>query len=548
MQWFYNYRYYIVVFLLSLLPFIFWIDPATLSHTHDGLVHLPRMAAFFKALSDFNIPVRWAGELNYGYGMPLFIFIYHTPYLVSSFFLLIGVGLVSSFKLTLLISFLLSGFSMFLFSKKMFGDDRTALVTTVLYQFAPFHLIDLLIRGSFGEVFTYAFLPFVLYGLISFFQTKKILYLLFVAIFTGLLIISHNSISLLFFGIACLFTLFFAKNIKQAFFGSLSLFGGLILSAYYWIPALLEHKYTYGNLYMENLFRDRFPALWKMVVPNITDTKELLIDGLALQVGIVHLVAIVVAVFWFMTKKKKNIMHLKLFFFSSVLCILAIVFMHPFSIPVWDHISILRQFQFPWRFLTIIVVVSSLLGVFLRPYLKNTYVFSFLLSIVVASSVIYWFPKEGYDRLNESYYWDFPLNTTYYGETDVIWSAGPATSYPENRIEVVSGEGTVTNLEVENNKQSFMIDTLDQLTVVSNTQYFPGWRAFSIQDNKRTELPIQFQDPNYRGLIQFTLPAGNYDVEIIFGESKLRFVSNMVSLVGFGGLLFLTIFIRNRKI
>ena len=51
--------------------------------------------------------------------------------------------------------------------------------------------------------------------------------------------------------------------------------------------------------------------------------------------------------------------------------------------------------------------------------------------LIIASTVFYWKPAEGFDKVNEEYYWNFPLNTTYYGETDVIWSAGAFKKYPK---------------------------------------------------------------------------------------------------------------------
>ena len=95
-----NYKYFLVV-VISFLPLFSFFITTDLIHTHDGLVHLPRIAAYYKALSDGQIPIRWAGDLNYGYGMPLFNFMYQVPYLIASIFVMLGLGLVNSFKITL---------------------------------------------------------------------------------------------------------------------------------------------------------------------------------------------------------------------------------------------------------------------------------------------------------------------------------------------------------------------------------------------------------------------------------------------------------------
>lgn len=130
--------YLLLIILVSFLPLFSFFTTSLLPHTHDGLVHLPRMGAFYKALLDGQFPVRWAGDLNYGYGMPLFNFIYQLPYFVASFFLLLGLGLVNSFKITLALSFLLSGIFMFLFAKELTRDSKSALLVTIMYQFSDF--------------------------------------------------------------------------------------------------------------------------------------------------------------------------------------------------------------------------------------------------------------------------------------------------------------------------------------------------------------------------------------------------------------------------
>src|SRR3972149_8536845 len=102
-------RYYFLIFILSVLPFVGFFFTSLLPHTHDGFVHLARIGAYYKALQDGQLPVRWAGDLNYGYGMPLFNFMYHVPYIIASFAVFLGSGLVSAFKITLALSFILSG-------------------------------------------------------------------------------------------------------------------------------------------------------------------------------------------------------------------------------------------------------------------------------------------------------------------------------------------------------------------------------------------------------------------------------------------------------
>ena len=141
-------KHYLLIIAISLLPIVSIFVSPDLPHTHDGPVHLARMAAYYKALADGQILPRWASDLNYGYGMPLFNFIYHLPYLLSSLFIFLKFNLVATFKIVLSISFLISGVSMFAFVKAFWKDTRKALLVALFYQFVPFRLVELWVRGG----------------------------------------------------------------------------------------------------------------------------------------------------------------------------------------------------------------------------------------------------------------------------------------------------------------------------------------------------------------------------------------------------------------
>ncbi|RJQ25319.1 hypothetical protein C4577_05960 [Candidatus Parcubacteria bacterium] len=525
-----DHKYLLLIILISFIPFIGFLFNPLLFHTHDGLVHIPRIAAYFKALTDGQFPVRWASGLNYGYGMPLFNFMYVTPYFISSMLVFIGLGLVSSFKITIFISYLLSGIFMFKFSKTFFEDEKKAFLVAVFYQFFSFRFVDAITRASFGEVYAYTFLPLVLYGLTLFFKSGRYIHFLLASIATGLLIISHNSISLAFFGVCFLFVLFFAGNKKNMVFGLSALFTGLLLSSFYWVPAILEHRYTYGDLFMKDIYLSHFPPLQNLFIPNLFNNQILYTEGISVQLGVFPTAAILLSVFLFFRKKKKQLgFNSRLFLFSLTLIIISIFFMQPVSGFFWQNISLLRQFQFPWRLLSVCGFAVSLLAVnfLLIPFFKKKKVFILLIVLVVISNYFYWQPNLGVDKIDEKYYWNFPLNTTYYGETDIIWSEGPKKLYPKQRVEVISGKGEVFDYDQKSNIKNYKVEAVTNIVLVDHTQFFPGWKVYV--DKK--EVPIQFQDPNWRGEITFSVPRGNHIVQVKFQETKMRLISDGLSLV-----------------
>jgi hypothetical protein len=534
----------LLILLVSTVPFLSILFTGDLPHTSDGGVHLPRMGAYFKALMDGHIPVRWAGDLNYGYGLPLFNFIYQLPYLVTSSFLLLGLGLVSSFKLTLLLSFLLSGVFMYLFMRQWLGDTKKAVLLSLMYQFAPFRLIEILVRGAIGGIYAYTFLPLVLLGLVRIAKNATLPTFLLTSVATALLIISHNSLSLVFFAGAVLFTIFFVSQKRSKIIALSALSLGLLLAAFFWLPAIVEHKYTYGDLFMKDLYKMYFPVWWHFFVPNITDSASLRVGEISVSFGLFHIIALIVAMVS-LIRGTLDTQTKRIVVFALTITAIVLVFMQPLSLPLWERISFLRQFQFPWRFLAVICFTTTLLSLPLVNILVKKPLFISVLSaaLLISMTAIYWYPRQGFDRIDERAAWNYPLNTTYFGETDVIWSAGPAKAYPQSRVEFIEGTGVVSNFQKKTQLHTFTVDAATDAKLVDHTQYFPGWRVYV----NGVKTPVEFQDQNYRGEITFAVPKGTHQVSVAFEESPIRFLGNSISIIATLSVCILSIIAWRRK-
>ncbi|MEK7060602.1 MAG: 6-pyruvoyl-tetrahydropterin synthase-related protein [Patescibacteria group bacterium] len=523
-------KHYLAILAISTLPLISMFFTSSVPHTHDGPVHLARIASYYKELSYAQIPPRWASELNFGVGMPLFNFMYHLPYLIASIPVFFSLGLVTAYKISLLISFLLSGLGMFIFSRKLFGDIPRAYLVTLLYQFAPFHLVELVVRGSVGEAYTYSFLPFVLYGTLMVAEMPTTKFIVYTSIATSLLILSHNAISLVSFAVAVLFALWFGSKTKNRLLTLLPLFIGLGLTAFYWLPAVFERKYTYGDLFMKDMYRSHFAPFFHFFIPNFTNTTALQTGGITVYLGLVQSVFLLLSLYLLFRKKVKDITVRSVTYFSLVLIITSFFFMQPISSSIWTRVPTLRMFQFPWRLLSIVGLGTALLGGLVTRFKPNKFYIPcifILCGISLLTTTVFWSAPLGYDKIVESDYWNYPLNTTFFGETDLIWSDGPAKEYPKAPIELIEGEGDISHVYKKSIHHSFTIDAKTPVRIIDNTQYFPGWRVFV--DTVKT--PIEFQDQNHRGRITFAVPQGIHTVQIAFGNSPIRTIGNIASIV-----------------
>lgn len=91
-------------------------------------------------------------------------------------------------------------------------------------------------------------------------------------------------------------------------------------------------------------------------------------------------------------------------------------------------------------------------------------------------------------------------------------------------------------LQKKTTEHIYKVDAKSEIRIVDNTLYFPNWEVY-VDDSK---VPIQYQDPNHRGLITFDVSEGNHIVKVVFNNTKIRTLSNTIS---FSTVMFILILI-----
>ncbi|HVZ12398.1 MAG TPA: 6-pyruvoyl-tetrahydropterin synthase-related protein, partial [Patescibacteria group bacterium] len=385
----------ILITFLSILPLLGLIHPG-LPVTHDGQDHVARIANFFLSLTEGNLVPRWAENLNWGYGHPIMMFLYPLPSYMASIFHLFGLGFVDSTKIVFAVSFIFSGIFMYLWLSEFLGEIP-AISGAILYNFAPYRFVDLYVRGAIGEHVAFIFPPLVAYFILKLSKKNKRhkWYIVGLALSTACLILAHNAMSLMFLPFLFVYAIYlFLLNRNFVFLGK-SIGGialGFLLSAFFWIPAFLEGRYTLRDIVVGDEVFKRF-----VDVPSlIYGPWSYGITGqFSVQVGILQWVAFLfsIPILFIAYKKNKNIFIL--------LCITLIYFlgslfiMLPVSTFVWKSISIIQKFQFPWRFLSISVFSIAIIGAVVMDYIPKK-LQSILLILMLAFLAIfnrdYWLP------------------------------------------------------------------------------------------------------------------------------------------------------------
>lgn len=533
-----NHFILLILLVLSLMPLLDLFTPG-LPVTHDGQDHVARIANFYKNLEEGNIIPRWAGNLNWGYGHPILMFLYPLPSYFASLFHFLGFSFIDSLKVVFGLIYVLSGLAFYLWIKS-FLSREAALIGASLYLIAPYRFVDLYVRAALGEHVAFLFMPLVLYFMLKISKQYSKFNIVGGAFSLAGLVLSHNAISLMFMPLAFLYFLYLYSKQKNFLKGILIMFAlGMGISAFFWIPAFFEGKYTLRDIVTQGDYKTRFVDLKSFLYGewNYGGTAEF-----TKQLGIVQWIMIILTlpITFYLYKLKKKFWLLGLGLF--LIFLITIFLMSPDSAFIWERVKTLRKFQFPWRILSILVLATSVMGALVIGQMRR---FRFYLVFVILALLLffnrdYW-KAQSYKVFPESFFTNIYNGTTDTGESSPIWSVRFMEKRPKSDLEFINGEGSFETINRTSTLHKYSIEAIIDSTIRENTLYFPGWTV--LVDAR--EVPVEFQDPSNRGVMTFLVEKGKHDVILKFTETKLRLLSNYLSLVS---LLSIFIFLRIKRI
>ncbi len=228
----------------------------------------------------------------------------------------------------------------------------------------PYHLADAYVRGALTEFFAFVFLPLILWAFRRLVIYKKRLYIpLGVLTYAGL-ILTHNLTALIFtpFLLAYLgFLLFRRREMRVWGYCVLAILLALGLTAFYWFPG----------------FRESAWVRLGQVGPTATDYRHHLVplsqffspfliyryfphQGVKLEHPLSYIQLGLVALSFLVVLRRQGPLRNHLLFFQAI-TILSLFMMLSSSAFLWEGLPLLRYLQFPWRFLSLVSIGSSIL-------------------------------------------------------------------------------------------------------------------------------------------------------------------------------------------
>ncbi len=471
----------------------------------DGGWMIIRLSAFFQSFREGQFPVRFLGRLNYSYGYPVANFLYPGFLYIGSLIHVIGFSFITSVKIIFGLSVLIGSYFTFMWLKQYFRSVESA-VGAICFVTAPYVLFDLYTRGSVGEILALAWAAMGLYSIAA-----KKSWLLALAV--SLLIVSHNSLAVLFLG----FYILYITAIGRWRDNWLMVFLGVGMAMFFWFPALYERKYVvFDAVNVAN------PAAYFITAANVT------------LLGFSGIAAACIAVFIRKSLKEKT------FFILSFIFTLFMVL--PFSAFLWRWDLLAHIIQFPYRLLSVTILIECWLVGYvlnsLRTFLRVPLMVLFIAFGVWSSLVA--LQKIQYTDLPDGYYSTNEATTTVQNEYMPRWVSQPPTQRAYQKLIFYKGAGTFDVKKISTQSFDVTVIANEDSIVQINTEYYPGW-GVSIDD-----APVRIDYKNPQGLMRVAVPQGTHRMVAGFRETISRFLADNISL-GFLIWYCITVLVRKRK-
>lgn len=529
----------IILFLLT-MPAIWNLFKPGYFNMHDDL-QVMRIFEMDKCFSDGQIPCRWAPDMAYGYGQPMLNFYSAFPYYLGELFrLLTPISIIWTVKILFAVSFIGAAFGMYLLARQFWGEWG-GIVSAVLYTYAPYHSVDVYVRGAMSESFALMILPFVWLAFYKLIKNGGFKNVFWTAVSLGLLLMTHNVSSLIYAPFTVLWVAFWVIHEKKwASVKDIIVSGilGVGLAAFFILPIALETKYIQIQFLTTDYlnYAAHFVTLKQLFIsrhwgygPSIFGPNDDLSFAIGWPNWWLAIPAGLIAAFWLKDKKKKVLGLLVLL--TLIFALFTIFMTHARSTFIWLHFPTLAIIQFPWRFLGITIFLLSFASGILVKAGYEKYIIPVIIILSVVLNIGFFRPQYFFAQETDQ--------TKLSGEEFIIQQKSAILDYlpktapiaPKEEAftspVVASGSGTIRNYSKRSNSFFFDADIFQPADILVPVMYYPGWVVI----NGGKIIP-SYPSGNY-GVITFKLPQGQFIIQGRFISTPDRVLGNSITVISF---------------
>lgn len=564
----------LTILALSLVA-IYPLFGSDLPCTDDAAFHLLRLTQLDHLLRQGIFYSRWAPDMAQGYGFPFFNFYAPLAYYLAELVSLLVQNLNLGLRLTLALGMFLSGLSAYRLSRDHFSS-LAALVTAVAYMYAPYYAFDVYFRGNLAESMAWPLLPLALWSMGRLARTRQLRWLALTCLSYAAVLLTHNVFALIFSPLLALYGLwevrpFFAPKssdsrrkleivsrhaLLKIWPVLLSLMLGLGLSAFFWLPALVERGLVHSDrLLVPPLFVywGNFLSLGEIFALPHTVHPDLINPSPTRALGLVPLLlalpSLLVGWWRFQGNRRRQIL-----FFALATAVYTFL-MTAASTPVWANLPLIEYVQFPWRLLGPAALMLALLAgasvdAVMRQSSSGSLHFviaaGFITALVLADLTwldmrycpglaaptvadIQAFERDSVTIGTTAKGEYLPLTVTYLPEEPVTT---PFLPLPETAV--------LQSVTANPLRYQAAIHAMEPFTLTANVFDYAGWQA-AVDEQSVTITPEVGT-----GLITIPVPAGDHTIDIRFGSTPLRSRADLISLVSL--ILLVLLMVSKRRL
>ncbi len=518
-----------LLWLLLLLPAFSLLFRYGIHTMHDP--HLFRVQQFSLCAADGVFPCRWSPDSAKGYGVPMFNFYAQAPYWFTQIFITSGLSIIDSLKIVFTLSFVLSGYFMYLLARKYWGN-LGGVLSSVLYVFAPYRAVDVWVRGALPEALGFVFYPLIILFMNQLWETRKFRYAIFLALSLAGLLTTHNLSFLMFTPFLAAYWLVLTVRSKD-FFTSVRLFTpaallAICLTSYYWLPVIIESRLvtlsdTVSGYYN---YKIHFATLRELFISRYWGYGASLWAQKFLSISIGHLHWILAFGLGILFAFRRPAKLTSIFYLFAGLGIFALFLTHGKSSIIWNNLPFMAYIQFPWRFLTVAVFFLSLAGGAVSTFSGRK-----TAAVIMAVALFLYAPffrPDIWRSISDSTQfsgtlWDEGRSSSLTDFWPVYGSAAPSDFAP------ISPPNT-SLVYRKAHQYLYHVDIQSPENIMFPITYFPGWRA------RVGEKDYSVYPSGELGQTTVSLPEGSHDVLLSFTDTWPRIIGNFISLLTLVGI------------
>jgi hypothetical protein len=463
---------------------------------------------------------RWLSGMNGGLGSPVFFFYGPVSFWLTSFAgfagahdPLIAIEIVTAATLAG------SGLAAYAWLRSLV-PATAATLGAALYAVLPYHLtLDLWTRAAFGEFNAFAWTPLVFLG-IEWIRARRPAGFALLALAYALLVMTHIVTAMLVTCLAGIYILLRATTLRSILFTGCAMALGAAISAAYLATALGLTQHTVYQTHSVAM-------MWFLPATMDGHPRVRMMQMLTVLVVMEFVLALAMLTRALLDRSAPQ-RRLTLIW-AALAAVTLLCTTRPFE-PLWNHLPILSNAQFPFRILAFTDLgIATTAALTLQPLLARARrpgrLAGPLLAVIALFGVLQvLLPLKigAFERSLSAWVNEFPVQGDYRlfrplasGERlpmDTDATKAPAVPL----LSIIQGTATATLVEGRSRHYAVAIDAAGPAVLRLGQLHFAGWRA--TMDG--TPLPLHPSDA--MGLVEIELPPGRYTVLIDLARTPVE--------------------------